>query len=324
MNTFIAILILATYTYYSSCLPVMMAVAGGCALAYTLLSSTVASGAPPMSTRRKLMAASWSPPSEGTVFGVLNVNAEALMKYIAKLAAKGEKVSVTTCVIKAIGLGLRDAPGINCRLVFGRFIPRSSIDVSCLVSVDGGSDLAQAKVGNADCKSLQDISGELKAKADKLRKHMDKDFEASKPLMSKLPVWVLRPIVYVVGFLAGALGLNIPALGVRPYPFGSALVTSVGMLGVEQAFVPFTPFTRVPLLMMVGEVTKRAVVAEDGKTIVARDMLTLTGTIDHRFADGTEAARLSKKIKMVLENPDMLEQVDPLPSGSSSASSRKK
>jgi pyruvate/2-oxoglutarate dehydrogenase complex dihydrolipoamide acyltransferase (E2) component len=214
---------------------------------------------------------------------------------------------VTIAVLKAVALALREAPGLNSHIAFGRFVPRDRIDIACLVALDDGKDLANAKIVNADCKTLATISSEIKAKAEKLRAHQDEDFEKSKPLMALLPVPLLDVIVSLVGYLSGSLGLNIPALGVRPFPFGSAMVTSVGMLGLEQAFVPFTPFARVPLLFMVGEVTKRAVVGAKDAIIVQR-MLTITGTLDHRFADGTEAAKLSKKLKFVLENPSLLDE----------------
>ena len=228
----------------------------------------------------------------------------------SQLAAAGTKISVTTAVLKTVALAMKEAPGLNSHIAFGRFLSRPTIDVSCLVSVDDGSDLAIAKLHSVEQKSLATLGDEIKGKADKLRKHKDKDFEASKPLISLLPVWLLEMVVPVIGYLAGALGLNIPALGVRPFPFGSAMVTSVGMLGVEQAFVPFTPFARVPFLLMVGEVTKRAVVMEGDKVVVQK-VLTLTGTLDHRFADGADAARLSKRIKEMLENPEMLEECTP-------------
>lgn len=172
--------------------------------------------------------------------------------------------------------------------------------------MDDGKDLANAKITNADNQSLQSIASSLKAKADKLRAHKDEDFESSKPLLSLLPVWALKIIVYVVGWLSAGLGLNIPALGVRQFPFGSALVTSVGMLGVEQAFVPFTPFARVPVLLMVGAIVKKPVVNATDEIIVQR-VLTMTVTLDHRFADGTQASQMANRLKYILEHPQEME-----------------
>lgn len=37
-----------------------------------------------------------------------------------------------------------------------------------------------------------------------------------------------------VGWLGGCGGFSIPARGVEPYPFGTAIITSVGMLGIDE------------------------------------------------------------------------------------------
>lgn len=50
------------------------------------------------------------------------------------------------------------------------------------------------------------------------------DFEKSKGLLKALPTWVLRHVVAWVGFLGAELGLSVPCLGVRPFPFGSCMV----------------------------------------------------------------------------------------------------
>lgn len=292
MHPALALSLLCLYAYVGlNLLPFLLALAGGFVLIYVFAGSLL--NAPPMSTRRKLMMASWSEPSEGTVFGILNLNAEPLAAYMEKLQAQGTKISVTIAVLKAVAIAMREAPGLNSRIAFGQFIPRDTIDVACLVALDDGKDLANAKIGSADNKSLATIANEIKSKAEKLRAHKDADFEKSKPLLAMLPVPIIEIVVSIVGYLSGSLGLNIPSLGVRPFPFGSAMVTSVGMLGLEQAFVPFTPFARVPILFMVGEVTKKAVVGPEDKIIVQKT-LTITATMDHRFADGTEAAKLAK------------------------------
>ena len=72
-------------------------------------------------------------------------------------------------------------------------------------------------------------------------------------MIRALPTFLLRPIVHFVGWLGCCLGLSVPALGVKPYPFGSCIVTSVGSMGMDTAFAPHTPWAHVPLLVMVRE-----------------------------------------------------------------------
>jgi len=257
--------------------------------------------APRQSTRRKMMIASWSAPSEGNIHGVMEVDVTNAQAYIKERRAAGEHPTITHLCIKAVGSGITQAPSLNGRLVWGKFFPHSHVDVGCLVAIDGGKDLANAKITNVDTRSIASIGRILRAKADKLRQKKDKDFNKASQMLRWLPVFVIRPLLYWLGFLGSALGLEIPALGVRRFPFGTCLVTSVGMLGCECAFVPFPPYARVPILVMIGGIADKAVVI-DGEVVV-RPMLTITATIDHRFVDGSEAAKLAARVRAVLDDP---------------------
>jgi pyruvate dehydrogenase E2 component (dihydrolipoamide acetyltransferase) len=80
-------------------------------------------------------------------------------------------------------------------------------------------------------------------------------------------------------------------------------VSNLGMLGIES----FTAIINPPEtgILAVGGIEKRAVVGEDGG-IRARDMVTLTLSVDHRVVDGALAARFMARLKQLLEAPDAL------------------
>jgi pyruvate dehydrogenase E2 component (dihydrolipoamide acetyltransferase) len=80
-------------------------------------------------------------------------------------------------------------------------------------------------------------------------------------------------------------------------------VSNLGMLGIES----FTAIINPPEtgILAVGGLAKRAVVGEDG-AIRARDMVTLTLSVDHRVVDGALAARFMARLKQLLEVPDAL------------------
>jgi pyruvate dehydrogenase E2 component (dihydrolipoamide acetyltransferase) len=256
--------------------------------------------------RRKLAIATWSAPREGNILGRIQVDATEALKYIEHLrATTGEKVTVTHLVGKAIAMGLAVAPGLNGRILFGKFIPHSTIDVTWLVALEDGANLAKAKVSDVDKRSLTDVAADLRGRAERLRGGRDADFEKSQGPIKMLPMWLLRPVVWLTGWLSAALGVSVPALGIERFPFGSCVVTSVGMFGLDDGFAPFTPFARVPLLVLVGSVKDQPVVV-DGQ-IVIRPTLTITATLDHRFIDGSGAAKFAKTARRILENPWTLE-----------------
>lgn len=83
---------------------------------------------------------------------------------------------------------------------------------------------------------------------------------------------------------------------------GSATVSNLGAFGIRAG----TPVLNPPeaLLVFVGALEER-VVAHEGE-IVVRPMLTLSIAYDHRVADGAAAARLSSRIRELLEDPTSL------------------
>jgi pyruvate/2-oxoglutarate dehydrogenase complex dihydrolipoamide acyltransferase (E2) component len=82
------------------------------------------------------------------------------------------------------------------------------------------------------------------------------------------------------------------------------MVSSVAMFGVQKAYGPLAPLYRIPILALVSEVAPKPVVV-DGE-IVARPILTMTATMDHRFLDGSHAARLAHSVRAQLEQPSRL------------------
>lgn len=259
-----------------------------------------------MSTRRKLAIATWSTPTEGNIYGKITVDATEANAYIAHLReTTGQKVTITHLVGKAVAMAMAQAPTLNGRIVFGRYEPYETVDISYLVALDEGQDLAKAKIDNLDTKSVADVARELSAMAGRLHRGEDDDFNKSKGLLRALPTWMIRPLLFVTGWLASALGVSIPALGVEKFPFGSCVITSVGMLGLDEAFAPPTPFARTPVLVLVGAIRDQPTVVDD--EVVIRPLLTITATIDHRFIDGFQGGVLAKVVRSILENPWQLE-----------------
>ena len=254
------------------------------------------------SVRRKLAIASWRAPSEPNIYGRLELDATEALAYLEQVRERtGERVTITHLVGKAAALALAEEPTLNGRIRLGRYIPNDRVSLTFLVTMPDGSDLARAKVEDVDRKDLAAIAADLRAKSERLRTGRDDDWEKSKRLVRLLPPWLLRPVVWLTGWLTASLGMEAKPLGLERQPFGSAIVTSVGMLGLDEAWVPPTPFARVPLYLLVGAVRERPVVV-DGK-VASRQMLTVTATVDHRFVDGFQAAVLARTFRRVFEDP---------------------
>ncbi|MCB9542356.1 MAG: 2-oxo acid dehydrogenase subunit E2 [bacterium] len=265
-----------------------------------------------MSTRRKMAIATWSAPREGNIYGKLTLDVGEALDYITwARETTGEKITITHLVGKAMGLALAAAPGLNGRIVFGRFVPFASVDVAFLVVVEGGNDLAKVKVADVDQKTVAQIAAELRAGAERVRTGGDPEFESSKGLMRALPTWIIRPLLRGVSFVTSALGIELKALKLSRFPFGSAVLTNVGVFGLDEGFAPHTPFARVPVFVLMGAMHD-AVVARDGQAVI-RPQMTITATIDHRFMDGAQGAVLARTMREVFANPWKLDGLDGRP-----------
>jgi pyruvate dehydrogenase E2 component (dihydrolipoamide acetyltransferase) len=259
-----------------------------------------------MSIRRKMAIASWSAPREGNIYGKLAIDMTNVLKYIAYLReTSGEKITITHLIGRAAGLALAQCPDLNGRIFMGKYYPHETVDLAFLVSLEGGKDLAKFKVCNIDKKTTVEIARELRLGAERLRQGQDDDFEKSKTLIKALPTWIIRRILWLSGFLAGSMGVNIDWLGLQKYPFGSCIITSVGMFGLDEGYAPPTPFARVPVYLTIPEIKKRAVVIDD--EIVIRPMLDLTATIDHRFLDGHRGAMIATMMRKALAEPWLMD-----------------
>jgi pyruvate dehydrogenase E2 component (dihydrolipoyllysine-residue acetyltransferase) len=83
---------------------------------------------------------------------------------------------------------------------------------------------------------------------------------------------------------------------------GTFTITNLGMFDVDA----FTPVINPPELaiLCIGRIQQKPVV-HDGQ-VVARQMVTLSLTFDHRLVDGAPAARFLQRIKRLIENPYLL------------------
>jgi pyruvate dehydrogenase E2 component (dihydrolipoamide acetyltransferase) len=114
-----------------------------------------------------------------------------------------------------------------------------------------------------------------------------------------------------MAFMTNDLALGFPSLGLTSTPFGSAMVTSVGMLGLPMGFAPLSWMYKVPILVLAGEISDRPV-AVAGKVEV-RPVLPITATIDHRYADGWHISQMLRPFRAYLESPAAFEPEIPGP-----------
>lgn len=255
---------------------------------------------------RKITTATWGHPNDPQIYGDVPIDAEAVLSFIREVREKTDaRLTVTHVVGKALAHAFAENPDLNVRLYRNSFVQRDSIDVFFIVSMGEGQELSGVKVEGANQKSLIDIAEELGARARRVRDEEDVEFGKTKSMLSRTPVRLLGPMLRLSAWLAQDLDLDLKKYGLPRQAFGSVMVTSVGMFGIQHAYAPLSPYYRVPLIVLVGEVSERPAVI-DGE-VVARPMFTITGTLDHRYLDGFHAARLMHSVQEYLADPRKFE-----------------
>lgn len=265
-----------------------------------------------LSSWRKMAAVAWSPPDDPTIYGTIDVEMTDALPLLSVLSERsGEHVTVTHLVVKALADTLARHPECNGMIRAGRIFLRDTVDLSVLVAMepdemderrhDQAIDLSEAMVRDADKKSVVEIAREIRAGVRTIRKHQDPFLERTKKLFDLLPPALLGPILRMTVFLEYQLNVDLTRLGVPRDPFGSGMVTSVGMLGITEAFGPIPPFSGVTMLVALGRVEDRPV-ARNGRVVV-RPIMRITATFDHRFIDGFQGGRLGNTFRRLMADP---------------------
>jgi len=268
------------------------------------------------SSFRKIAAAAWPHPSDPTIFGQLDIRAEALEAWLLAVRDRtGTRVTVTHAVARAVALSLRDHPSLNGMIRRSSIYLRDRVDVFLQVAIPpadgdlGKADLSGALIRGAEGKPIDTIATELRGRAAAIRANEDEEFKKTKGTLGIVPGFLLRPLLRFVDWVQYGLNLSLKWAGLAKDPFGSAMVTSLGMLGVRTAFAPIFPMAHTPLLVLVGAVSEEPVV-EDGELAVGR-MLRITASMDHRMIDGWQASKLAVTLRGYLEEPSLMEAAPP-------------
>lgn len=256
----------------------------------------------PLRGWRRVAVQTWRPPRDPSVYATLDIPMRNSLAYLERLREEtGARVTVTHLVARGIALAIRSYPQLNGIVSRGRIMLRDSVDIFLQVAIEGGTELSGLKIANADTKSVLEIAREMEARVERLRQRRDRQVERTKSLLDRIPIPILGPVMRTIAYLTYDLDLDLSRFGVVKDEFGSAMVTNVGMFGLSHACAPLVPFSRTPLVVLVGEVQERAV-AEAGR-VVARPMVTLGVTFDHRFMDGWHGGAMAQLFRAYLEDP---------------------
>lgn len=263
------------------------------------------------SPSRKMAMGTWKTVSDPTVYGLIEIDMTETMKVMEDYQRKHDvKVTPSHLVGKAVAHCMKLRPEINGMIRGSKIYLRDNVTLFYQVNIPGkGKDavkkatLSGTTIEKAEELKVHEISRILKEKATKARSGEDKAISRNINAFKYLPWWFSRFYLNLGSFLMYGLNLDMRWAGLPKDPFGSVMITNIGSLGIDMAWAPLCPYTRVPLLLTVGAISDKPV-AVDGKVEV-RPVLPIAVTFDHRLIDGVHAAQMARDFKKCFREPEV-------------------
>ena len=276
----------------------------------------------PLRGWRRVAVHTWRTPQDPSVYAVVDMPVTGALAYIERVReATGTKLTVTHLIARSLALGIRAFPQLNGIVARNRIMLRETVDIFLQVATEGGRDLSGFKIVRADEKSVIEIAKEVAERVELLRSRRDKQVERTKSVLDRIPLPIMGPVMRTIAFLIYDLDLDLSRFGIVKDEFGSAMVSNIATFGLTTAMAPLVPFSRTPLVVLVGQVEDRALV-EEGRVVI-RPLVTLGVTFDHRFMDGYQAGKMADLMRAYLADPEHYEgkltQAPPLSIGATSS-----
>ena len=219
---------------------------------------------------------------------------EPALAYIEDVRRRtGQRVTVTHMVIKAIGAALAACGDANVVLRGSRPYRRRG---RRRVGAGGGDGRRRAggSVGDEDRSGRRQDPGRDRRRAGPPRAGTfaptaTTGCAARGAPLGFVPTWLMGLVLRFMTFLSYTLNLDLRRFGVPRDPFGAAVVSSIGSLGLESALIPRSPTAPRRIVIAAGAVTDEPVV--EGDKVVPGKVMRIGATFDHRIIDGGPRGR---------------------------------
>lgn len=249
---------------------------------------------------RSIAMAMWRHPRDPQIYASLDIDAEPLLRVREAVEDQtGIRLTPTHFVGKALAEGIQEFPEVNGILVRGKLHHRETVDVWFNVAFDD-DDLFGTKISDVENRSILEIEEELTHDAEQIRADEDERLHNYSRIASAVPDVLLKPLLWLLDVCIYRLKIPLTWLGIGRDPFGTAMVTNIGTFDLKHAFAPLVPLMRMPALIVVGRLHDKPV-AEDGEVAV-KPILPLSVTVDHRYLDGFQGAKMAHAFRAFLED----------------------
>jgi len=251
-----------------------------------------------LTSYRKIAISSWKHPRDPSTYAMLDLPTSAAKEFISQYDSE-IPITMTHLVAKTLGHCLEKFPELNHVLRLGNLHKRETIDafITTLIKGEDGKDLSGFPIMDVNNKSIEEVAQISKEKVDDLRYNRDEDNLKIQKFVNPLSVYLIKPLLRIREFFNYTLNMSF---GMKD-AFGSVMISNVGALGIENAYIPLSPYSRCPLIVGIGKPRKIPIV--QGDEVGIAESVIISFTIDHRYADGAHCASIIRRFKKIFSNP---------------------
>jgi len=255
-----------------------------------------------LTTYRKIAIASWRHPRDPSTYSWLDLPVEEAEAFL-KAYPSETRPSLTYFVAKVVANCLEEHPDLNHLLRARNLYRRAQTDVfiTTLLSTANGKDLSGFVVRDVPGHSLGEVARLAEAAVGRLRRGEDVETQRISAITAKMPVWLLRLTMALEDFAHYTLNVSLTKFGIPDDRFGSVMISNFGVLGIDNALVPLSPYCRCPLIVGIGRPRPMPIV-RNGAVVVA-ECITISFTFDHRYADGVHGGLMMRRFQKIFLKP---------------------
>ncbi len=255
-----------------------------------------------LTTYRKISIASWRHPRDPSTYSWLDLPVEEAEAFL-KAYPSQTRPSLTAFISKIVANCLEEHPDLNHLLRARSLYRRSQTDIfiTTMLTTKKGKDLSGFCLRNVPLSSLGDVARQSEEAVGHLRRGEDDVTKRIDAITARLPIWLLRLTMTLQDFAHYTLNISLEKFGIPDDRFGSAMISNFGVLGIDNALVPLSPYCRCPLIIGVGRARPMPIV-RSGEVVVA-DCVTISFTFDHRYADGVHGGLMMRRFQKIFLKP---------------------
>lgn len=219
------------------------------------------------------------------------------------------KTTLFHCIVAMAARVINERPKLNRFIQGRRMYERDEITLS-FVAKRKFTDHSEESLMVYKAKgehTLDDISYKISGEVKEMRQRTKTvGIDQVLDIFGKMPRLLLMLIVRIVRWL-DFWGKVPRALSDGDLNYTSLLLSNLGSIKCPSVYHHLNNYGTNSIIITIGAMHKKPVVAEDG-SIVVRDFVDLSATIDERIADGFYFARSLKLIQHICSHPEILDQ----------------